>query len=241
MNKKILISTILVIIIILIIVVVAIMIPRDANNEEAKNKEIIQENQVPENIVPDEETIQKVENIKDQIGATADSEIYNIEKEYDGREILVIKPDVQFKTVLAGILKHGKPSKQDIEELELSKFKKGVWISEISRDRFLQILKKCGLNNFSIDEKGYLYKNSESQNEYSSKLENLINSNKLTIVDITGKCYTRDEMTGEILEYPFKDMDLYQICEKYETQGSRIIVITTNEVEEADILQEVCN
>ena len=33
-------------------------------------------------------------------------------------------------------------SKQDIEQLDLVKFHNGIWISEVSRNRFLQILKK---------------------------------------------------------------------------------------------------
>ena len=45
----------------------------------------------------------------------------------------------------------------------------------------------------------------------------------------------------KILENPFKDMDLYQICERYETEGSEIIVITRNDVGETAILQEICN
>lgn len=48
-------------------------------------------------------------------------------------------------------------------------------------------------------------------------------------------------MTGDIVEYPFKDMDLYQICENFETEGSKIIVITTNDVEEIDILKAICD
>lgn len=225
MNKKFLISIILII----IIIIVAFMLFKPNNKEITKN-------QVGEN-----ETSKTVEDIKNETGATADEDIYEVQQEYDGREILTIKPDVQYKTVLAGILKNGQPSIQDVEQLDLSKFHKGVWISEVSRDKFLQVLKKCKIENFNIDDDGYLYKKENSSNEYSAKLENLINSDELTIIDITGTCYIRDEMTGEVVEYPFKDMDLYQICEKYNTEGSSIIIITTNEVEETDILKAICD
>lgn len=233
MNKKILISIILI-----ILVVITAIIYNLSNNEK------VPQNQSDENVATENEiaiTDKSVEDIKNETGATADGEIYEVQKEYDGREVLAIKPNIQFKTVLASILKNGKPSIQDIEQLDLSKFHKGVWISEISRNKFLQILKKCNVENFDIDDEGYLYKKADSQSEYSLKLENLINLDKLTIIDIRGTCYIRDEMTGDIVEYPFKDMDLYQICENFETEGSKIIIITTNDVDEIDILKSICD
>lgn len=233
MNKKILIS----IISIIFLIILCAFIYKINNKEVLPSQPI--DNSVNEN--PIDQADKTVEDIKKETGATADEELYEVQKEYDGREILTIKPDIQFKTVLAGILKNGKPTKQDIEQLDLSKFHKGVWISETSRNKFLQILKKCKVENFAIDEEGYLYKKEDSQNEYSSELENLINLDKLTIIDIKGICYIRDEMTGDIVEYPFKDMDLYQICENFETEGSKIIIITTNDVKEIDILKAICD
>lgn len=221
MNKKILISIIFIIIIVIAFIMINIM-----------------QNKVSENTV-NNETQKNVDDIKNETGATADDEMYEIQQEYDGREILTIKPNIQFQTVLAGILKNGKPSKKDIEQLDLSSFHKGLWISKVSRNKFLQILEKCGVENFGIDDDGYLYKKEESSNNYSLKLENLINADKLTIIDITGTCYMRDDMTGEIVEYPFKDMDLYQISEVFETEGSKIIIITTNDVNENDILDAI--
>lgn len=233
MNKKILISIILIIFLIILCAIIY-----KINNKEALPSQPI-DNSVNENPIDQED--KTVEDIKKETGATANEEMYEVQKEYDGREILTIKPDIQFKTVLAGILKNGKPSKQDIEQLDLSKFHKGVWISETSRNKFLQILKKCEIENFAIDADGYLYKKEDIQNEYSTKLENLINLDKLTIIDIKGICYIRDEMTGDIVEYPFKDMDLYQICENFETEGSKIIIVTTNDVKEIDILKAICD
>jgi len=241
MNKKILIG------IILLIVIIGLVITFKPNTEPEIKEEIShQETQIEDieekqDIVSNSEPTKTVEEIKNEIGSTASEEIYEVQKEYDGREVLAIKPNIQYKTVLAGILKKGKPTEKDIEKLDLSTFHKGVWISEVSRNKFLNILKKCGIEDFEIDKDGYLKAKEESKNEYSKKLQNLINSDELTIIDITGTCYIRDEMTGEIVEYPFKDMDLYQICELYETEGSKIFVITTNDVEEIDILEKICN
>lgn len=228
MNKKILIGIVTVFVVAITAILIFVANKRVSHSENPAN-----ENQTAE-------TNNKVEEIKSETGATASDELYEVQQEYDGREILVIKPDIQFKTVLTGILKNGKPTKQDIEQLDLSKFHKGVWISETSRSKFLQILKKCKVENFEIDDNGYLYKKENNSNEFSTKLEDLINLDKLTVIDITGTCYIRDEMTGDIVEYPFKDMDLYQVSERFETQGSTIIIITTNDVEEIDILKAIC-
>lgn len=233
MKKKFLISIILLI----LIIVVAIGIYKSNNKETVQTPTV--PNQEIENEIP--QTDKTVEEIKKETGATADEDIYEVQKEYDGREILAIKPDIQYKTVLAGILKNGKPTEQDINQLDLTQFHKGVWISENSREKFLEILKKCNIENFEIDEDGYLLKKEESSNEYSQKLDELIKLDKLTIIDIKGICYTRDEMTGEIVEYPFKDMDLYQISENFETEGSKIIVVTTNNVKEIDIIKGICD
>ena len=45
---------------------------------------------------------------------------------------------------------------------------------------------------------------------------------------MSGKCYVADEISGEIVEYPFEQMDLYQTCEFYEKDNKKIFVVTTN-------------
>ena len=79
---------------------------------EAKKE---QNNNLNENELEEQEEIQKYENtnkneieeIKNEINATANSEIYYVEEEYDGRKILQIKPEVQYDIDLASILKNG--------------------------------------------------------------------------------------------------------------------------------------
>ena len=56
----------------------------------------------------------------------------------------------------------------------------------------------------------------------------MIDSNKIYIIDISGVCYIRDEMTGELVEYPFEKMDPYQVCEPFYSDNNVIIEITTN-------------
>ena len=54
-------------------------------------------------------------------------------------------------------------------------------------------------------------------------------SNKLYIINITKIAYERDYITGEIIEYPFEDMDPMQEIQSYEKNNNIILNITTNQ------------
>ena len=84
------------------------------------------------------------------------------------------------------------------------------------------------IQNFSINNEGYLKIDSSNENTVSLKLENMIKSDKLYIINITGKAYERDYITGEIVEYPFENMDPTQIIEPYSEENKIILEITTN-------------
>ena len=87
------------------------------------------------------EDINEIKSMQSQINSNADPNIYRIEREYDGRRILQIKPEVQFNVDLAGIVNNGMPAENEINEL-VSKVpnKSGIWISEQSRQEFLKLL-----------------------------------------------------------------------------------------------------
>lgn len=187
-----------------------------------------------------EETVKNVEDktdknvineIKSKINATGDSNIYQIEEEYDGRKILQIKPNIQFETALAGILKGEKPSKEEVQELLQNRpTKSGIWISKSSRDKFLKLLQDNGINEYRIQEDGYLSYN------------NSIYGDKLYVIDISGTSYVRDEISGEIVEYPFEKMEPYQILDIYNNESSVILEVTTNEkgkLSNQEILKEI--
>ena len=53
-------------------------------------------------------------------------------------------------------------------------------------------------------------------------------SAKLYVIDMSGKTYQRDYITGEIIEYPFEDMDPYQVIEPYEIENAIILGVTSN-------------
>ena len=172
---------------------------------------------------------EEIEEIKNETGATADTNIYQVGTEYDGREILEIKPEVQMQAVWAGIEKNDAPTEEETNSLWSSiPTETGIWISPDSRETFLTILEDNEISNFGINEEGYLYKEEKSENDMAKRIEEMINSNKIYIMDISGTCYIRDEMTGELVEYPFERMDPYQVCEPYSYENTIIIEITTN-------------
>ena len=192
----------------------------------------------------DLEKIEKaLESIKNEINSTADSNIYYVTEETDGRKILQIKPKVQFQVDLAGIMKNSKPEEKEIESLnKKAPNKAGIWISEQSRDKFIDLLNKNNIDNLSIKKDGYLKVDKTSENEIAKNLEKMIKSDKLYIINITGVAYERDYISGEIVEYPFEDMDPEQVVEFYENGNKKILEITTNKKQELldkEILEEI--
>ena len=188
----------------------------------------------------DKETIHE---IKEEINATADTDMYQIQEEYDGRQILQIKPSIQFQTVLAGILKNGQPSENEIQDLLKNKpTQEGIWIAKQSREAFLNLLKDNGMNGYAIHEQGYLYATEENEKEEAKKLKEAMHTNQLYIIDVSGVSYTRDDFSGEIVEYPFEKMEPYQAVDVYQEGNVTILEITTNEkgiLSKQEILQDV--
>lgn len=186
---------------------------------------------------------EEVEKIKEEISATANSDIYYVTEEPDGRKILQIKPNVQFEVDLAGIIKKSIPEEKEIEDLnKKAPNKTGVWISENSREAFLELLQENNVGGLSIQKDGYLKVDSSSEDELSKRLEDMIKSNKLYIINMTGIAYEKDYLSGEIVEYPFEDMDPEQIIEPYKNGNRIILEVTTNKLKKItnnEILTEI--
>ena len=240
-NKKYIIIGLAVIVIILIVALVIFFSKKD--NEDVNNMILVSENNVTnENAedntsIVDQDTsnqnVEEIENMKNEINATGNTDIYYVDEEYDGRKILQVKPDVQFDVDLAGIIKNTIPEENEISELiEKAPTDNGVWISEESRESFSTLLKNNNINDFTISDDGYLQINNSENNDMANKLINMINSNNLYIINITGIAYERDYISGEITEYPFEDMDPTQAVEPYQKDNKIILEVTTNKMQE---------
>ena len=249
MKKKNYIIIGLVVLVVILIIVLIVFFSRkgneNVNNTETEN--VVNENTenntniVDQNI--EKQNPEEIESIKNEINATGNTDIYYVDEEYDGRKILQIKPDVQFDVDLAGIMKNSKPEENEINELVGKEpTNNGVWISEQSREIFSNLLKNNNITDFNISDEGYLQINNSGNNDMANKLVNMINSDRLYIINMTGTAYERDYISGEITEYPFEDMDPTQAIEPYQKDNKIILEITTNKMQrlsESEILDAV--
>ena len=222
------------VVIIIILIFVSFLIIKEQSNKNTRN--LIIENEESRNIINE---------LKEEVNASGNTNIYDVKSEYDGRKILQIKPNIQFETVLAGIIKGSMFTEEEIEILleERPKYN-GIWISEKSKDFFLRILKENDIENFYIDDNGYLKlkQNNGNLKENNKIIENAIESSNLYIIDISGSSYVRDEISGQIVEYPFEKMAPYQILDIYNNENATIIEITTNKdnkISSKEILEEI--
>lgn len=230
-KRNIILVLVAVIVIVIGVVLAKLNLQKDKENENNTTNEVD---------IYDKETINE---IKEEMNATADTNMYQIQEEYDGRQILQIKPSIQFETVLAGILKNGQPSENEIQDLLKNKpTKQGIWIAKQSRESFLNLLKENGINGCAINEDGYLYMTEENDKEEAKRLREVIQSNRLYMIDISGTSYMRDDLSGEIVEYPFEKMEPYQAVDIYQEGDITILEVTTNEkgiLSKQEILEDI--
>lgn len=174
-----------------------------------------------------------VEDLKEQTSITGNTEIYEVEQEYDGRKVLIVKADVKYKVAFAGMIKKTTPKYEELDtilEQNLPKYS-GVWVEKNSRDKILKLFNNSENTNsqYYIDDNGYLkISKKNSQTASDKKIENAIIGDKQFIVDVSSVCYIIDDITGEILDYNFENMDRYQIYEYFEDADKSIIFVNQN-------------
>lgn len=222
-----------ILIVLLLAIVVEIVIGLIFNNKKENSDQNILQNEIKSDefmnrIVSTDSN--EINAIKNEINATGQTDIYQIEEEYDGRKIIQVKPDVQYQVALAGIIKNGIPAEDEINTiLEQAPNSSGMWISESSREKFMELLNSNNIVDFEITNEGYLKCNKqENLTEQEEKLKDMAESDKLYVIDVSGKTYQRDYISGEVIEYPFEEMDPYQVLEPYEIENSIILGVTSN-------------
>ena len=172
------------------------------------------------------------------MGMKADSNLYDITEEYDGRKTLNIKASVLYKVAFAGIIKKDKPTFEEIDSIFEEKYPRnnGVWVSEQSREQFLKLISENTNTIYTIDEYGYLKTQENNKNEIDKKIENLINSDKTIIVDINSIDYDVDTVTGEIVEYPFHQLGDY--VDVISNDNDKIIALSSDKKVNCNIILE---
>ena len=223
-----------------IITIAAFFYKRKENNI---NKNL---NNSIENLVEDNSLESRIEDIKQDLGYNnnADTTIYEIKKEYDGREVLAIKPNIQYKVAMAGVLKNAKPEFLEIDNLlKQAPNKSGIWIEKNSREDFLKILKNNTNATYQIDEEGYLKQTqTDNANEIDNLIKKVMSKNHNYSFSINSAAYLIDEVTGNIEEYPFEEIDREAPYELFEAENATLYVITPNtykKLDYKDIFEEV--
>lgn len=246
-KKKIIISiSIVLIILILIGILIKVLNKKETkenNNIDNINDSIVENDiiedkyiEIDENKIEEEATIKDsevIENLKQEESITGDSNIYEVQEEYDGRKVLAVKAGIKYKVAFAGMIKKSIPKLDEINTIFNEKLPKkcGIWLEENSRSRILKLINNFDNVNseYYVNDEGYLkIKEKKNQTEIDKKLSDIINGNKQYILSISSVCYIVDEVTGEFLDYNFENMDSYQSYEYFNDNDKAIIFITEN-------------
>lgn len=227
-NKKVI---ILVVLLIMFVAILVLLFNKRIQKDNNQNNFEQYGEQVDKNQIEYQPDV-TVEEIKNEIGATGNTDIYEVEQEYDGRNILAVKPSIKYKVAFAGMIKNAKPSMSELDNIMEEKLphKTGIWVEEKSRDKILEIFNDGYVNSkYLIDDDGYLkIDRKNNQNDNDKKIEKIIKGKKQYILDISSVCYIVDDITGEILDYNFENMDKYQTYEYFEDKDKYIVFVTEN-------------
>lgn len=233
LNKK---KVFLVISIILIIIsIVVFAMKKDNNNENANTNTDINTNQ-NEEVTNDEKMYDDkstLEDLKEEYKITGSDEIYEIETEDDGRKVINVKADINYKVAFCGMIKKSKPTFQELDSVfeKNSPNKSGIWINPNDESKILAYLNNNKYLNskYKIDENGYLeIEKSNKQSEYDKKLEKIIKGDKQYLINISSVYYMVDTVTGEIVDNPYNELDRYQVYDYCKDEDKILIFISEN-------------
>lgn len=190
----------------------------------------------------------KIEDLKYEVGATGDSNIYELQTSNSSKEeILTVKASVKYKVAFAGMIKKALPTMEEVEKVLQDNHpqENGIWIEKNSREKIVEVLNNKEIFNskYVVNENGYIVLEEENKaNANDKKLQKAVNSEKQYIISISSICYIVDEITGEILDYSFENMDKYQTYEYFEDGNKDILFITENkenQLSEKEIVDSV--
>ncbi len=225
MNKKILIS--ICIIILIIVGVVVFLFTRKQPVPTKENEE--NSNEMKQSSTMYDENA-NLEDLKQEYKMTGSDELYEVQTEGDGRKVLNIKPDINYKVAFAGLMKSSIPDFKEIDSIYETNYptENGIWVEENSREQIVNLFNKYLSSEYEIID-GYLkIKNENTPSQNDKKLKEVINGDKQFILSISGVSYLVDTVSGNILDNPFEEFDKYQIYEYVEYEDNKIIFITEN-------------
>ena len=207
---------------------------------------IINKKQDSNNTLNEQENIEKIEEVKEETGATGNSDIYEVQEDKTtNTEIVTVKANIKYKVAFAGMIKQSKPAFGEIDKIFEENYpkKNGIWIENNSRDKILQILNRNLNNEYEINKNGYLdIKKEDNLTDIDKELKKMIGAKKKYIITISEVYYGVDRVSGEILDNFYEDMDPYQATKIVDYGDDIIIFVTTNKEQkltDKEILQEL--
>lgn len=216
----------------IIIILIVVVIIKIGYESKKSNKKLDLENQYKEK---KEETMMynsdaQVEDLKKEYNFSGDSNLYEIETEYDGRKVLAIKPNEDYKVAFAGLVKRSKPEKDEVSEIFEKEYptENGMWIEEKSRYKILKYLNDNLSSKYEINQSGYLKNLDEKDTEKDKQIISLINGDRQYILAIEGTAYYIDPLTGDIIDDIYEQMDEHQTYSYFKNENNMIIYITEN-------------
>ena len=176
----------------------------DAKYEELKN----------ESVMYDESA--NIEELKEEYNMEGDSELYEIQTEYDGRKVLTVKASENYKVAFAGLIKKAKPTLDEASQIFEEQYptQNGIWIEPESREKILNYLNSELKSKYEIDENGYIKFAEYQKTNNDEILKNIIAGEKQYIIGISGITYYIDSLTGDIFDNPYEEFDSNQTDRK---------------------------
>ena len=235
-------KTIKILVLILIVIVIGISIKYI---KKVKNKNEIDKtyNEMKQNSLMYNNTA-TVDELKEEYGMSGNDDLYDVQTEYDGRQVLKVKATENFKVAFAGLVNGTKNSIENSSEIFENEYptENGIWIEKNSREKIEKYLNENMKSKYKINEKGYLTISEKKSSKEDNEIEKIINGNKQYIIGIRGINYYIDALTGEAVDNPFEEFDKYQTYAYCQDEDKMVIFITENKskaLENSEIFESV--
>lgn len=185
-----------------------------------------------------------VDDLKEEYGMSGNDDLYDVQTEYDGRQVLKVKATENFKVAFAGLVNGTKNSIENSSEIFENEYptENGIWIEKNSREKIEKYLNENMKSKYKINEKGYLTISEKKSSKEDNEIEKIINGNKQYIIGISGINYYIDALTGEAVDNPFEELDKYQTYAYCQDEDKMVIFITENKskaLENSEIFESV--
>lgn len=185
-----------------------------------------------------------VDELKEEYGMSGNDDLYDVQTEYDGRQVLKVKATENFKVAFAGLVNGTKNSIENSSEIFENEYptENGIWIEKNSREKIEKYLNENMKSKYKINEKGYLTISEKKSSKEDNEIEKIINGNKQYIIGISGINYYIDALTGEAVDNPFEELDKYQTYAYCQDEDKMVIFITENKskaLENSEIFESV--